>query len=128
MGQKSRNKGAQFEREIANSIAETLGVKVKRNLEQYRAKDQGDLDGLPGWTIECKRYASGNVQFSWWEQVTKAAKREGNMPVLIYRFDRQLPRCRIPLQALNPAHDDWLLAADVDFPTWCKIVEARDAV
>ncbi len=53
-----RLKGASFEREVAKLIDEHLGIKVERDLEQYRKADRGDLIGLDDWTIECKRYAS----------------------------------------------------------------------
>mgnify|MGYP007073304452 FL=1 len=55
-----RNKGAAFEREVAALIDQHLGVRVKRDLEQYRESQHGDLLGLDGWVIECKRYAMAN--------------------------------------------------------------------
>ena len=38
-----RNKGAQFERQVAKMLHDELGVSFKRDLEQYRAADHGDL-------------------------------------------------------------------------------------
>ena len=119
----SRNKGASFEREVSNLIQEHLGVGVKRDLEQYRESDRGDLIGLEGWTIECKRRAKGSVEYSWWEQVCSAAEKSGTIPVLIYRFDRQLPKCRIPLSVTNSKYRSDLFT-DMDFPTWCEVVRA----
>lgn len=88
-----RNKGAAFEREIANMLHLELGVKFKRDIEQYRAADHGDIicedDSFP-FTLELKRYASGyTYQQQWWKQVLKAAEAVGKEPVLIYKFDRQ---------------------------------------
>ena len=56
----SRNKGASFEREIANLLNEDLGLKngLKRILEQTREKFLPDLI-LGRLYIECKRYGSG---------------------------------------------------------------------
>ncbi len=122
MGANSRNKGASFEREIATRIHEHLGVEVKRDLEQYRQRDRGDLIGLSGWTIECKRRSGGGVPVVWWEQVCAAAKEQGEFPVLIYRFDRQDARCRVPLRAINPKIENTALFTDMDFPTWCEVV------
>ena len=39
----SRNKGAAAEREIAKLLFDELGMTFKRDLEQYRAGDTGDL-------------------------------------------------------------------------------------
>ena len=90
----SRNKGAGFEREICRALELDLGVKAKRDIEQYRAADHGDIlvdnESWP-YVIECKRYAGKGHTFapSWWEQVEKAAKAVGKEPVLIYKYDRQ---------------------------------------
>ena len=53
----SRNKGAAFERQIANALIEDLNLKnpVKRILEQTRTKELPDLM-LGRWCIECKAY------------------------------------------------------------------------
>jgi hypothetical protein len=87
-----RNKGAAFEREIANEVFLHLGVKLKRDLEQYRAGDHGDLiadDRDWPWTIECKRYASGTgCKPAWWEQARKAAAATNLHPVVVYKYDR----------------------------------------
>ena len=57
----SRNKGANFEREIGNLLVEKLQLKhpVKRILEQTRTKQLPDLR-LGRWSIECKRYGDGS--------------------------------------------------------------------
>lgn len=118
-----RAKGAQFERTIANMCRDSLGYEAKRDLEQYRSGDRGDLIGVPGWVIECKRYASGSTyRDDWWRQVTKAADVAMCEPVLIYKYDRQPIRCVVFLSAINP--DFWGKAdtATVSFDTWCMIV------
>lgn len=118
-----RAKGAQFERDVARMCHSSLGFDAKRDLEQYRSGDRGDLIGVPGWVIECKRYASGSTyRDEWWAQVTKAADAAMCEPVLIYKFDRQPVRCVVFLSAINPDYwgkDD---VATVSFDTWCMIV------
>ena len=56
----SRNKGAAFERQIANALIEDLNLTnpVKRILEQTRTKELPDLM-LGNWCIECKAYGTG---------------------------------------------------------------------
>lgn len=120
-----RQKGANFERELARMIYDELGIEVKRDLEQYRASDHGDLIGLDGWTLELKRYASnagGNFKKEWWKQVTSAANAQGNQPVLIYKYDRQPIKCVVFLSSINSDYADKDNVAVVSFPTWCMLV------
>jgi Holliday junction resolvase len=117
-----RQKGAAFERDVARMCHEALGFDVKRDLEQYRQGDRGDLLGVPGWVIECKRYASGPCRSDWWEQVVRASEAALAEPVLIYRFDRQPLRCQVFLSSINPAYWGKADTATIDFDTWCMIV------
>ena len=99
----SRNKGASFEREIANLINryfDEIGYdyKVKRNLEQYQEKDLGDLN-IPNQTLECKRYASGNwYKEEWWKQVCDSCG--DTIPVLIWKYNHQPIRVCVPLWSM----------------------------
>lgn len=98
----SRNKGASFEREIANIINESLGLKkpLKRILEQTREKHLPDLI-LGKWFIECKRYGQGAEPLeSWWDQVIKATPEDSN-PALIYKFNHRPIKVRIPIHTIN---------------------------
>ena len=63
----SRNKGAAFEREIANLLNEEfeLTIPLKRILEQTREKFLPDLI-LGRWHLECKRYGQGNEPIENW--------------------------------------------------------------
>ena len=98
----SRNKGAAFEREIANSLNEELNLTVplKRILEQTREKFLPDLI-LGNWYLECKRYGQGNEPVEkWWSQVLDAAKNRG-IPALIYKFNNRPIKVRVPLHTIN---------------------------
>jgi len=120
-----RVKGANFERELARMIYDELGVQTKRDLEQYRASDHGDLIGLDGWTIEAKRYAhnaGGNFKPEWWKQVTSAANANGTEPVLIYKYDRQPIKCVVFLSSINGEFAGKDNVATISFPTWCMLV------
>ncbi|SVA16422.1 uncharacterized protein METZ01_LOCUS69276 [marine metagenome] len=99
----SRNKGASFEREIANLLNNDLKLKnsLKRILEQTREKYLPDLI-LGRWYIECKRYGPGNEPLdSWWKQVLESSKGRG-IPALIYKFNRRPIKVRVPLGSINP--------------------------
>lgn len=112
----SRNKGAAFERQIAAQLFGLTGVTFKRDLEQYRAGDHGDLipdDPAFPFTIECKRYASGKAcKPAWRAQAVKAAASVGRIPAVIYRFDRADVWVSVPLSAFDvlgvkSAPDEW---------------------
>lgn len=97
----SRNKGAAFEREMAQELHKMLGVNFKRDLDQYRQRDRGDLiaDRAFPFLIECKRHARGGFLQAWWDQAYRAALETGQRPAVIYRFDRQPVRVRVQLRA-----------------------------
>ena len=98
----SRNKGAAFEREIANSLNEELNLTLplKRILEQTREKFLPDLI-LGNWYLECKRYGQGNEPVEkWWSQVLDSAKDRG-IPALIYKFNNRPIKVRVPLHTIN---------------------------
>ena len=98
----SRNKGAAFEREIANLLNEELELTIplKRILEQTREKFLPDLI-LGRWHLECKRYGQGNEPIeNWWNQVLDSIK-ERELPALIYKFNNRPIKVRVPLHTIN---------------------------
>lgn len=98
----SRNKGASFERDIAKELFLLTGIELRRDLDQYRASDLGDLicdDPALPFTIECKRHAGGGFQAAWWAQASKAALASGKRAAVVYKFDRQPIRVRVQLRA-----------------------------
>jgi len=127
-----RQKGASFERWVAAELESELGVKFRRELDQYQQKGLGDLRAIDcpefPFTLELKRYARGCVaRAEWWEQVCEAARIANRMPALIYKFDRQGIRCRVPFTAIIAAGNGdgeyhWSYAVDIDFQTFCMLV------
>ena len=95
----SRNKGAAGEREVARIIDDLLGVKVERNLDQWRAGGY-DLVGLAGWAIEVKR-AKKPLLNAWWAQTLEQARINELKPVLWYRLDNQKWRVVVPMNLIS---------------------------
>ena len=101
----SRVKGRSGEYEIRDILFEELGLTFKRDIEQFRQADRGDLlcvdMDFPA-VIEVKRYAKGGEtpRGAWWDQCCKAASAAGKWPLLVWRFDRMDWRWRIPAQVL----------------------------
>ena len=127
----SRNKGASFERAVANLLTNDLNLtnSIRRILEQTREKHLPDLI-LGRWYLECKRYGSGAEPLdAWWKQVLEATKNKG-IPALVYKFDRRPIKVRVPLGAINPSlHIDSPFTADLlwdDFIFLLKELYAND--
>ena len=133
-----RQKGAAAEREIAKLLLDELGMTFKRDLEQYRAADHGDLicDEPFPFVIEVKRYKAGCApQPAWWDQVCAAAKSAGLLPLLVYKYNHQQWKWRVPAQALidlghphgcsqmpEDATLDWGYAVEMDTRTAMTII------
>ena len=135
MSRKSREKGASFEREVAGQLHDRLGITFRRDLEQYRAAEHGDLiadDPTFPFALECKRHATGiRCLAAWKVQAVAAATATGKRPAVSFRCDRQPTRVAIPLSALCDAWpaDQWaevtldgfcLLAREImaEWPAW----------
>ena len=58
MSHPSKRKGDKAELEAARILAEHLGLPIRRKLGAGRLDDEGDLEGLPDFTIEVKNYAN----------------------------------------------------------------------
>ena len=138
----SRAKGMRGERLVAGEYLEHMGIRLKRDLEQTRFADRGDLipNGDFDWPfcIEVKTYGKLNVthQPNWWQQVSKAADAQNLMPVLWYKYGRR--DWRVVMRANNVSfalggtldHDDMLFTmnADTCFYISREILAARAGI
>ena len=117
----SRNKGATFERQIATQLFGLTGVTFKRDLEQYRAADHGDLlpdDQAWPFVIECKKYATGTgCKPAWRAQATAAANATGRFPAVVYKFDRRDVWVSVPVAAIAAAFD----RKDTECTEWAEV-------
>ena len=138
----SRAKGATGEYLVRKEYLNHMNVRLKRDLDQYRSSDRGDL--IPSsdidwpFCIEVKNYGGLNVihKQAWWQQVSKAADAQKLMPVLWYKYDRR--DWRVVMRANNVSfglggtlgHDDMLftMSADSCFYISRGILEARAGV
>jgi hypothetical protein len=128
VGLKSRNKGKAGEREIASLVRDLTGWEVRRRVRQHEG--DSDLEGVPGWSVEVKRYARAaraDVR-GWWEQAARQAG-ESQTPVLFWRQDRDEWRAVWPVAAsLAVQHADtwggygWTVEGSIE--AWAAV--ARD--
>lgn len=82
----SRQKGAAGERELANLLKE-YGYDTRRGQQYSGANGDADVVGIPGLHIECKRVEKLNLDAAL--DQSKRDAREGEMPVVIHRKNRQ---------------------------------------
>ena len=120
----SRNKGAAFERQIANALINDLNLTnpVKRILEQTRTKELPDLM-LGTWCIECKAYGSGaEPRPDWWEQVLASSDAGELKPALVYKFNNRPIKVRILAKCLNTQIKNDLVTLDLLWPDFIEII------
>jgi hypothetical protein len=124
----SRNKGAAFEREVAKILngffqSNHIEFTTKRNLDQYQAKDQCDLN-MPFHAVECKFYKEGEwYQQGWWNQVCESAG-DSLIPVLVFKYNRRPIRVCVPLHAINtelPTNND--ITAVMPIESWLDVLQ-----
>lgn len=125
----SRDKGRSYEYEVSSELFDHLGIRFRRDLDQYRQSGRGDLvteEHFP-FLIECKRYKQGPFRPSWMRQAEAAAKPDGKVPVVVFRFNYGLSQVAMRAGDLcivfgGWPRDEW---ADMDgiifmdLPTFC---------
>lgn len=82
----SRQKGAAGERELAN-VLKGYGYDTRRGQQYSGINGDADVVGIPGLHIECKRVEKLNLDAAL--EQSKRDAREGEMPVVIHRKNRQ---------------------------------------
>ena len=120
----SRNKGAAFERQIANALIEDLNLQnpVKRILEQTRTKELPDLM-LGTWCIECKAYGAGaEPRPDWWDQVLASSSGLGLKPALVYKFNNRPIKVRVLANSINKEIKNNLVTVDLLWPDFIQII------
>ena len=120
----SRNKGAAFERQIANALIEDLNLQnpVKRILEQTRTKELPDLM-LGTWCIECKSYGAGaEPRPDWWDQVLASSSGQGLKPALVYKFNNRPIKVRVLANSINKEIKNNLVTVDLLWPDFIQII------
>ena len=120
----SRNKGAAFERQIANALIVDLNLTkpVKRILEQTRTKELPDLM-LGRWCIECKAYGTGaEPRPDWWDQVLVSSKADNLRPALVYKFNNRPIKVRILANSINKDIKNNLVTVDLLWPDFIQII------
>ena len=109
-----RRKGADGEREFSTALADVLGVRLVRRLDQCRGGGH-DLEPDPNdesaaarhlrrYAVEVKRHRTAPTAAvaAWWAQAVRQADAARLAPLLAYRADRQPWHVVVPLVELAP--------------------------
>lgn len=100
MGKLSRNKGAAFEREVANLLETIPGVRAKRCLVETREGNVGDIETNLPYVIQCKVGAVPPI-YPAVDQAVAAAGSTGKTPVAIIRRNQTARTQRYDLAVLR---------------------------
>ena len=99
MGKYSRDKGARFEREIANKLKEVFGPRTTRSSGQCFSGDtRADVDCPHIW-VECKVGKRPNIKAALEQaEEAEANAQTGKVPVAVCKWDRQEPIVSVRLE------------------------------
>jgi Holliday junction resolvase len=118
----SRAKGKSAERELANLLAQRLGIEFSRNLDQVRDGGFDLISDLP-LAIEVKRCERPTIG-QWWEQARRQATA-GKIPVLCWRQSRKPWAVVVPLGWLTGLDLDPMATATIDLDGFVELVQRR---
>ena len=102
MGSRSRTKGHQWERDVANRLTIASGRKHERNLEEVRSGNSGDILGPLPLSVQCKVGGLPRIYDAVKEAV--AASKPGEYAVAVIKKDGSRHRAVVEL-AVMPMED-----------------------
>lgn len=114
MGKLSRNKGAAFEREMANLLTTVTGSKHQRQLTEVREGNVGDITGPLNLSVQCKVGAMPPIYAA--VEQAQAAGRVGDISLALVRRNAGPGRKKVDLAVLPLDDFIELLAYACDAP------------
>jgi len=116
MGRMAKYKGKRGEYEFADILGRAIEGKVIVNPHAQK----GDIQAIPGLSIEVKRQETLVVN-TWWRQAVKQAEIEADIPVLAYRKNRGKWRVCLPAYLLTIKAREGYIEMDLEvFLTWLR--------
>jgi len=128
MGKMSRDKGANFEREIAKALRSVWPEARRGGHDQAGPHGSPDVNGTPYW-IEAKRYAvvRRGVVLAAFGQADRAADRasDDRQVLVITRADRERAIVHFRVARVRPDTGTLIrVIASVPFAEWLQAVDA----
>ena len=104
MGKASREKGKRGELEVAH-IMQSYGYDAKRGQQYCGMQGDADVVGVPGLHLEIKRVKTLRLDDAMEQSIRDA--REGEIPVVIHRKDKQPWRVTLSLEDFMKFYTAW---------------------
>lgn len=107
----SRRKGKVGELEVAH-IMQSYGFDARRGQQFSGLQGDADVVGVPGLHLEIKRVKALNLDGAMEQSIRDA--REGEVPVVVHRKDRQDWRITLSLEEFMPMYMAFLREKETD--------------
>jgi hypothetical protein len=77
-GRAMKAKGSAFERDVVAYLKANGHPYAERHYGAGRPEDVGDIDGIPGWTVECKAHKA--LALAGWTDEAERERVNGRQP------------------------------------------------
>lgn len=96
VGRMSRRKGKRFEQIVAAQLREIFGDQVKRGWQAREGHDASDVEGVPGWWVECKNHQRVNIREAYEQaEAAKALSQDADAATVVFAKDMGKPALAI---------------------------------
>ena len=110
MSSAERRKGSQFERDVVAFLQGNGHPYVERSYGAGRPDDRGDIDGIPGFAIECKNHLA--IDLAGWSSEASSEAANARRPRWAVIFKRRQKPISQSYVLLDLATSAELLADD----------------
>lgn len=101
----SKQKGARFERSLANILKTDYGYECRRGQQYCGANGDADVVGLKGIHIEAKHQERMQL-YDWMAQAKNDAK-EGELPAVFHKKNNCEILVTMPIDCFMQLYNDW---------------------
>lgn len=85
MSRAQRDRGARFEREVVSMAKDAGFTDAARTSDGRHQRTRGDVAGVPGVSVECKRTEAFSIRAAWKQATDQASDMD--LPVVVTRWD-----------------------------------------
>lgn len=101
----SKQKGARFERALANILKKDYGYDTRRGQQYCGANGDADVVGLPGIHIEAKHQE--RMQLYDWMAQSKSDAKDGEIPAVFHKKNNCEILVTVPLNEFMKIYRSW---------------------
>lgn len=101
----SKQKGARFERTLANILKKDYGYDARRGQQYCGANGDADVVGLPGIHIEAKHQE--RMQLYDWMAQAKSDAKDGEIPAVFHKKNNCEILVTVPFEEFMKIYKSW---------------------